>query len=457
MKKVSFPQGFVWGAATSAYQIEGAWREDGKGESVWDVYSHSPGFVLNEDTGDVVIDHYHRYKQDVAIMKKMGLKSYRFSISWSRVLPKGIGEVNQKGLDFYGNLIDELLCAGVEPIITLYHWDFPKALSDKGGWHSRASIDWFREYAEVCFEAFGDRVKHWITFNEPWVDAYAPVFMLGKPSAEGMARATRISHHYLLSHAKAIEAYRKLDQDGEIGIALNLSPAYPATESAADKAATLRFDGFMNRWFLNSVMRGAYPEDMLAFYREKLEVPDIQTGDIELMSANLSDFLGVNYYSRSVVRSSDQEPVLELEIVENRDEGWATNGEVFPQGLYDLLLRLDREYDHPLLYITENGASFGEGRVVNGNIEDNRRREYLERHFDSASRAISRGVSLQRYYVWSLFDNFEWIFGYSRRFGLIYVDFKTQKRIWKESAIWYKDVIRNNGFSYAGDDEAGGK
>ena len=281
--------------------------------------------------------------------------------------------------------------------------------------------------------------------------------MLRKPSAEGMARATRISHHYLLSHAKAIEAYRKLDQDGEIGIALNLSPAYPATESAADKAATLRFDGFMNRWFLNSVMRGAYPEDMLAFYREKLEVPDIQTGDIELMSANLSDFLGVNYYSRSVVRSSDQEPVLELEIVENRDEGWATNGEVFPQGLYDLLLRLDRDYDHPLLYVTENGVSFGEGRVVNGKIEDNRRREYLERHFDSASRAISRGVSLQRYYVWSLFDNFEWIFGYSRRFGLIYVDFKTQKRIWKESAIWYKDVIRNNGFSYAGDDEAGGK
>lgn len=447
MKKVSFPKGFIWGAATSAYQIEGAWQEDGKGESVWDTFSHTPGIVLNGDTGDVAIDHYHRYKEDVAIMKEMGLKSYRFSISWPRIIPRGSGEVNRKGLDFYNNLTDELLGADIEPIITLYHWDFPKVLSDMGGWYNRASIDWFTEYAEVCFRTFGDRVKHWITFNEPWVDAYALVFMLGKPSIEGMAKATGISHHYMLAHARAVEAYRKLDQGGKIGITLNFSPAYPAAESAADEAAALRYDGFLNRWFLDPAMKGSYPEDMLAFYREKLEAPDIQPGDMELIKNNPSDFLGVNYYSRSIVKNSDREPVLELEIVENRDESWATNGEVFPQGLYDLLLRLDRDYNHPVLFITENGASFGGDEVVNGKIKDDRRRDYLERHFEAASRAISEGVNLQRYYVWSLFDNFEWIFGYRRRFGLIYVDYETQERIWKDSAIWYKEVIKNNGFN----------
>ena len=446
MKKVSFPKEFLWGAATAAYQIEGAWNEDGKGESVWDIYCHTPGIVMNGDTGDVAIDHYHRYREDVAIMKEMGLQGYRFSLSWPRIIPEGAGDVNQKGLDFYNNLIDEILDARIEPIITLYHWDFPKVLSDKGGWHDRSSAGWFTEYAKVCFQSFGDRVKHWITFNEPWVDAYAPVFMLGKPTREGMAGATRISHHQLLSHAKTVEAYRKLGQGGKIGITLNLSPAYPSTESTQNREAVKRFDGFMNRWFLGPALKGAYPEDMLAFYREKLDAPDIQRGDMELMKNNPADFLGVNYYSRSIVKGSDQESVLELEIVENRDENWATNGEVFPQGIYDLLIRLDRDYDHPLMYITENGASFGGDEIVDGKIKDDRRQSYLEGHLEAASRAISHGVNLQRYYVWSLFDNFEWIFGYGRRFGLIYVDYETQERIWKDSALWYKDVIKNNGF-----------
>lgn len=448
MKKVSFPKDFLWGAATAAYQIEGAWNEDGKGESVWDAYCHTPGIVMNGDTGDVAIDHYHRYREDVAIMKEMGLQGYRFSVSWPRIIPEGTGGVNQKGLDFYNNLIDELLDARIEPIITLYHWDFPKVLSDRGGWQDRSSAEWFTEYAKVCFQSFGDRVKHWITFNEPWVDAYAPVFMLGKPTIEGMARATKISHHYMLSHAKTVEAYRKLGQGGKIGITLNFSPAYPSTESAQNREAVKRFDGFMNRWFLDPAMKGAYPEDMLTFYREKLDAPDIQQGDMELINNNPSDFLGVNYYSRSIVGISDQESVLELEVVENRDESWATNGEVFPQGLYDLLIRLDRDYDHPLMYITENGASFGgDDVVVDGKIKDDRRQSYLEGHLEAASRAISQGVNLQRYYVWSLFDNFEWIFGYGRRFGLIYVDYETQERIWKDSAFWYKDVIKNNGLN----------
>ncbi len=446
MSRVTFPKGFIWGAATAAYQIEGAWQEDGKGPSVWDTYCHTPGIVQNGDTGDVAIDHYHRYKEDVALMKEMGLQSYRFSISWPRILPDGTGKVNQMGVDFYNNLINELIAANIEPIITLYHWDFPQALADKGGWSNRASVDWFAEYAEICFNAFGDRVKNWITFNEPWVDAYAVVFMLGKPSISSMAQATKISHHYMLSHARAIEIYRKNKNNGRIGITLSLSPAYSATDSKEDQASTLRFDGFKNRWFLDPALKGSYPDDMLAFYQEKLNAPDIQTGDMALIKNNPGDFLGVNYYSRTIVKADENEPVLELSVVENRDDTWATNGEVFPEGLYDLLIRLDRDYDHPLLFITENGASFGDDEISDKKIKDERRQKYLEQHFEAASSAIAKGVNLQGYYVWSLFDNFEWVFGYSRRFGLVYVDYETQERIWKDSAHWYKNVIKENGF-----------
>ncbi|MCP4754803.1 MAG: beta-glucosidase [Proteobacteria bacterium] len=446
MAKTTFPEGFKWGTATAAYQIEGAWQEDGRGPSVWDTLCHTPGIIMNGDTGDVAIDHYHKYKEDVALLKKMGMQTYRFSISWPRILPDGVGRINPKGIDFYNNLIDELIRADIEPLITLYHWDFPQVLHDRGGWLSRESADWFAEYAEVCFKAFGDKVKQWVTFNEPWVDAYAFAFMVGKPTVEAMSRATKISHHYMLSHARAVEAYRKLAQGGRIGITLNLSPAYPHTDSKEDEAAARRFDGFANRWFLDPALKGSYPEDMLSFYRDKLKAPDILPGDMELIQRNPSDFLGVNYYSRSIVKASNQEPVLELEKVENKDDTWATNGEVYPEGLYDLLVRLDRDYNRPLLFITENGASFGDDELKDGRIEDERRRSYLKRHFEAAHRAIAEGVNLQGYYVWSCFDNFEWIFGYSRRFGLIYIDYQTLERIWKDSAHWYRGVIENNGF-----------
>jgi len=448
MNKIEFPKDFLWGAATAAYQIEGAWNEDGRGESVWDTLSHTPGIIQNGDTGDVAIDHYHRYQEDVAIMKAVGLQTYRFSISWPRVLPHGSGQTNQKGVDFYNRLIDELLANGIEPIITLYHWDFPQKLADKGGWQKRASADWFAEYAKLCFTSFGDRVADWITFNEPWVDAYAAVFMLGKPTVDNMARANRKSHHYMLSHAKAIEIFRDLVPKGRIGITLSLSPGYAETDTQKDLAATNRFDGFKNRWFLDPSLKGAYPEDMLAWYREKQIAPDIREGDLDLLKNNPQDFLGVNYYSRTIVRASGDEPVLELEKVEKRDETWATNGEVYPEGLVDLLVRLDRDYDHPLLFITENGASFGDEEIVELRIDDPGRQTYLAQHFEAASRAISKGVNLKRYYVWSLFDNFEWIFGYSRRFGLVYVDYNTQKRTWKQSAFWYQQVIQENGFSF---------
>lgn len=395
----------------------------------------------------MAIDHYHRYEEDVELMKEMGLQSYRFSLSWPRILPEGTGRINPKGIEFYNNLINELISAGIEPIITLYHWDFPKALADQGGWFERSSVDWFYEYADVCFQAFGDRVKQWITFNEPWVDAFAFMYMVGQPTVEGMTKAVKRSHYYMLAHARAVELFRKREMEGEIGITLNLAPTYPATDSEDDRKAAQRYDGFQNRWFLDPALKGTYPEDMLSYYEEHLSELDIQAKDMDLIKANPSDFLGVNYYSRSIIKASLDEPVLELRTVENRDETWATNGEVFPQGLFELLVRLDQDYDHPQIYITENGASFGEDEITDGRVKDENRRKYLEGHFEAAHRAISEGVNLKRYYVWSLFDNFEWIFGYSRRFGLVYVDYESQERILKDSAFWYKQVIEQNGFN----------
>jgi beta-glucosidase len=445
MKGSTFPEDFMWGAATSAYQIEGAWNEDGKGESVWDFFCRTLKIAENNDTGDVSIDHYHRYKEDVAIMKELGLQTYRFSISWPRVIPSGTGEVNEKGIDFYNRLLDELISAGIEPMICLYHWDYPKALADRGGWDGRDSIGWFTDYARVCYKAFGDRVKQWMTMNEPWVDVFAPQFMVGNPSVEGMTAAVKTAHHYQLAHARAVEAFREVVPDGKVGAALNLSPVYPETDSDADKNAADRYDGFLNRWYVDSMIKGGYPEDVLEFYEKKFNAPDIQPGDMELIKNNPMDFIGLNYYSRRIVKSAGADSVLEAEVVENRDDTWATNGEVYPDGLYNLIMRVDRDYGRPVIYITENGASFGDDEIVDGEIHDERRRDYLSRHMQAAHRAIADGADLQRYYVWSVFDNFEWIFGYGRRFGIIYVDYETQKRTWKDSAKWYQLVIKNNG------------
>ena len=446
MSTIKFPDDFKWGAATASYQIEGAWNEDGKGESVWDTLSHS-GIIMNGDTGDVACDHYHLYKEDVALMKEMGLDTYRFSLSWPRLIPEGTGAPNPKGIEFYNSLIDELLKNDIEPIITLYHWDYPKALRTRGGWPKRESVDWFVGYAKFCFENFGDRVKSWITFNEPWVDAFVSEFMIGKPSVKGMTRAVQISHHYILSHARSVAAYKEMGQDGEIGITLNLVPIYPNSDSEADAEAAKRYDGFYNRWFLDPAIKGEYPEDMIEFYKKKVGGPEIYPKDMEIIKENPVDFLGVNYYSPSVIAATDNEPFFNFKTIENKDEGlWATNGKIEPNGLYDLLMRIDKDYHPPRLYITENGTSFGDETPVDGKVNDEGRLDYLKGHFAAARRAIDDGVNLSRFYVWSLLDNFEWIFGYGRRFGIIYVDFKTQERIWKDSALWYKNVIRDNGF-----------
>ncbi len=457
---IRFPDDFVWGTATSAYQVEGAWQEGGKGRSVWDTYTNVYNLSGGE-TANVAIDQYHRYVEDVALMREMGIQSYRFSIAWSRVLPQGTGEVNRAGIDYYSRLVDELLAAGIEPVVTLFHWDLPQALADRGGWHNRESVEWFGNYARLMFEALGDRVNTWITFNEPFID----VFIIGgairsfldpeiQPVEDYFAMPTDLqagqaiaSHHWMLAHARAVRIYRALGMGGNIGITLSISPTYPATNSENDAAAAHVADGLHNRWFLDPVLKGEYPEDILALYSAHSDV-GIRDGDMERIGESRVDFLGVNYYAPTRVRAAPASPHFGFERLPNPDEQPAFNGEVYPDGLYDLLVRVDRDYGKPLIYITENGAGFGavDDTLVDGKINDTLRRDYIKRHLVAAHRAIQQGVNLKRYYLWSCFDNFEWIFGFRRRFGIVYVDFETQERVWKGSAYDYQSYIRDRGF-----------
>lgn len=443
MALVEFPEDFLWGAATAAYQIEGAAGEDGKGESIWDRFSHTPGKIANGDTGDIACDHYHRYKQDVKAMAELGLRTYRFSIAWTRIFPRGSGQVNQAGVDFYKRLIDALLEADIQPAVTLYHWDLPQALQDKGGWAKRDIANYFQDYAGFLFETFGDVVCLWITLNEPWVVAFLGHAM-GEhaPGLKDYPTAIRVSHNLLRAHGKAVEAYRQVrGKRGNIGITLNLTVVHPATDSDSDQRAACRFDGFMNRWFLDPVFKGEYPADMLELYGKMS--PTIEAGDLDEIAQPV-DFLGINYYTRQVVRHSDENPPLAVEPVEPKSRITEMGWEIYPEGLYELLTRLRNDYGDLTMYITENGAAFAD-KVKEGRVEDKQRIDYLRRHFLQAYRAIEEGVRLKGYYVWSLMDNFEWAYGYSKRFGLLYVDYETQERIWKDSAYWYQKVIAANG------------
>ena len=456
---IRFPDDFVWGTASSAYQVEGAWQEDGKGPSVWDTYTNVYGLAGGE-TANVAVDQYHRYVEDVALMKEMGIQSYRFSVAWTRVLPQGTGEVNAAGIDYYSRLVDELLAAGIEPAITLFHWDLPQELADRGGWHNRESVEWFGDYARILFEALGDRVDTWITFNEPYIDQFIiggvlrsmvdpeiePVEEYFAQPAELQAGQAIASHHLMLAHARAVRIYRELGMGGKIGITLSISPAYPVTDSEEDAAAAHIADGLHNRWFLDPVLKGEYPQDILELFSAHADV-GIRDGDLERIGESRVDFLGVNYYSPTRARAAPASPHFGIEQLPNPDEQPAFNGEVYPDGLYDLLMRIDRDYGKPLLYITENGAGFGaeDDRLVDGQVDDTLRRDYVKRHLVAAHRAIQDGVSLKRYYLWSVLDNFEWIWGFKRRFGLVYVDFETQERIWKGSAYDYQSYIRDNG------------
>ena len=435
-----FPEGFVWGTATAAFQVEGGVAE--RGECIWDQFCRWPGKVFKGDTGDVADDHYHRCREDVALMAGLGLKGYRFSISWPRVFPQGAGEVNDKGLDFYDRLVDELLKAGIEPYVTLYHWDLPSALQRLGGWAARESAYRFAQYAEVVARRLGDRVRKWITHNEPWVVAFAGNLNgVHAPGWEDMGLALQVAHHVLLSHGLAMEALRKEgDSSTQVGITLNLAPAYPASDSPADAAAAARHDGYLNRWFLDPVFRGQYPEDMWNLYTYM--IPRVAPGDMEII-ARLVDFLGVNYYSRAVVKHA-QGYFLDYATLHPAGEYTAMDWEVYPQGLTDLLVRLATDYGSPVMYITENGCACEDVLAADGQVHDAKRVDYLRAHFLAAHKALEQGVRLRGYFAWSLMDNFEWAYGYSRRFGITYVDYKTQRRILKDSARYYASVIAAN-------------
>lgn len=446
MQKHTFPKDFTWGVATASYQIEGAWKEDGKGESIWDRFSHIPGKVLNNDNGDVACDHYHLYPQDVKLLKELGVKSYRLSISWPRIFPEGTGKPNRRGIEFYRTLIKLLRENGIEPAVTMYHWDLPQKLQDHGGWANRDIVDHFEHYARFIFKELGDLVSSWITFNEPWCTGFAGYWYgVHAPGITDFSTALLAIHHVLLSHGKAVKLYREMGYKGQIGITLNLSPYYPHSDSKLNRETAIRGDGFFNRWFLDPLFKGKYPADMVKFYSKKVVLPEIKKGDMELINTP-ADFLGVNYYSTShVVHDSSEWPLEGKGLPTGRDRT-AMDWEINPDGLYDLLVRLHKDYDGVKIYVTENGAAFNDMINREGKVEDDNRVDYLYRHFEAAYKAMKNGVNLAGYYVWSFMDNFEWAFGYEKRFGIVYVDYKTQKRTLKKSALWYKEVIKNNGF-----------
>jgi beta-glucosidase len=433
-----FPRDFVWGAATASFQIEGAANEDGRGESVWDRFCATPGKVRNADTGVIACDFYHRYREDMALMRELGLDAFRFSIAWPRILPEGSGRVNQKGLDFYDRLVDELLGNGISPFATLFHWDTPQPIEDAGGWPARATVEAFCEYVEVVSERLGDRIGHWITHNEPWVVAWVGHgWGHHAPGRTSDADALATAHHLLLSHGRAVEILRRTSPQSEVGITLNLDHVYPASDEQGDATAALWVDGLHNRWFLDPIFQGAYPEDMLAEWASIM--PEVHEGDLATIAAPI-DFLGVNNYTSPLVAADSnggRSQIVRRPDVDRTDMGW----EVVPEGLHDLLVRLERDYAPPAIYVTENGAAFPDVRGHDGAIGDPERRAYLEAYIEAAGRAIAAGVPLRGYFAWSLLDNFEWAWGYWKRFGLVYVDYATLERIPKGSFYWYRDFI----------------
>ena len=432
-----FGDGFLWGTAAAAYQIEGAVTEDGRGESIWDRFCATPGKVRNGETGAVACDFYHRYREDLALLRELGANAFRFSVAWPRVLPDGRGRVNERGLDFYDRLVDELLASGIEPIVTLYHWDLPVALEDGGGWPARATAEAFRDYADIVARRLGDRVTYWITHNEPWVIAWLG-YGLGvhAPGRTSTADALAAAHHVLLSHGLAVEAIRRESPGARVGITLDLEPAYAATDSAADVDAAREFDGERNRWFLDPLFRGEYPRDVLE--RRPLEPGLVRDGDLAGIAVPL-DFLGVNYYQPRVVEWTERGGLhaLHEDDKPHTDLGWV----VRPDGLYDLLLRLRDDYAPPAILITENGASYADARGHDGSVRDPEREAYLAAHVEAVRRAVAAGVPVRGYFAWTLLDNFEWAEGYARRFGIVYVEFPTLERIPKSSFWWYRDYI----------------
>ncbi len=447
---LAFPKDFVWGAATASYQIEGAWNEDGKGESIWDRFSHTPGKIHHGDTGDVACDHYHRWRDDIALMQQLNLKAYRFSIGWPRILPAGRGAVNPRGLDFYNRLVDGLLAAGLTPFITLYHWDLPQALEDQGGWPARATAEAFVEYADVVSRALGDRVKHWITHNEPAVATWLG-YWIGEhaPGHHDVAQAYRTAHHLLLSHGWAVPVIRRNSANAEVGITLNMSWEMAASNSAADLAAQRTGDGRWFRWFADPLYGRGYPSDAVADASQMGALPNgldfVQPGDLETIAVP-TDFIGLNYYFRNIARANapDNAPPDVVPQPKTPEHWTEMDWENYPPGLTGILGRVYFHYQPRKIYITENGASYSTPPDATGRVPDAHRTHYLQTHLAAAHRAIEAGVPLAGYFEWSLLDNFEWAKGYAQRFGMVWVDFVTQQRLIKDSGQWYAQVVARN-------------
>lgn len=443
-----FPEGFQWGVATASYQLEGGVREGGRGESIWDRFCSIPGNIREGANGDIACDHYHRWREDVQLMKRMGIKVYRFSVAWARIMPQGCGEVNQEGLKFYSDLVDELLANGIEPAITLYHWDLPQALQDQGGWTNRQCAQWFADFSRVVFEALADRVHMWITLNEPWVAGFGGYYY-GQfaPGHCDFSAALEAVHNMLRGHGMVVRKFREMQLQGEIGITLNLCPREAYADCAADREAADRVDGFANRWFLDAVFKGTYPEDMRRYYLGKgVRLPKAMPEDMALISEKI-DFIGVNYYNVEFPKENKADWPLEAEIRNHSDIYRITNFGVaiVERGLTDMLVRIDREYGHPRIWVTENGASFLDVKNVKGEVLDDCRIDYLERHIIACHKAIEQGVDLRGYIVWTLIDCFEWETGYTNTFGLVYMDRRTRDRTIKKSGMWYRTVIEKNG------------
>jgi beta-glucosidase len=453
----TFPSGFLWGASTSAYQVEGAVDADGRGRSIWDTFSHTPGKIDNGDTGDVASDHYRRWRDDLDLLASLGVNAYRFSLAWPRIFPDGDGRLERRGLEHYDRLIDRLLELGITPVVTLYHWDLPQALQDRGGLLARDTVERFAEYAHACFDAYGDRVRWWLTVNEPWIiGLLGYLHGLHAPGVNDDVRGEVTAfHHTLLAHGRAVQELRASGRDAGIGPALCLAPHYPATDDPADRAAAWASDGYVNRWFLDAVLKGSYPEDMWALYERVVGALDfVHDGDVATI-ATPSDFLGVNYYSRRLVRAAPDRKPFPWDVVVAGDvpltEG-GTDGvprteagtEVTPTAFTDLLVRLRDDYGDVPLLITENGAVFGDAPAADGRVHDGRRIEFIHDHLAAVRDAIAQGVPVIGYCHWSFMDNFEWALGYAQRFGLVYVDYATLARTVKDSGRYYGEIARKN-------------